>query len=578
MTRPSRTAGTSGGVRRWISAATGALALAAGLLTVGAPTASAAALTQVSSFGSNPGNLSMYEYAPDGLATGRPLVMALHGCTQTATDYHTHSGWAQYADQYKFAVVYPQTSSSNQSLSCFRWYDPAQSTRGNGEALSIKQMVDKAIAQYGSDARRIYITGLSAGGGQAANLLADYPDVFAGGSIASGLPAQCATSSNGTNACQYGSLNLTPAQWGDKVRNSYPGWTGAYPRVAIWQGSSDYTVYPVNSTELRDQWTNAWGISQTASSTQTLTGKTTLTSYNDANGKAAVQLYSIDGMGHGLAVNPGSGTGLCGSTGAYFLGTICSSYYTAAFWGLDGSGSTTTLPAPSGLAVTGTTSSSATLSWSAVSGAASYNVYRGGAKVGSSTSAGYTDSGLTASTSYAYTVAAVDPAGTVGTASAAVTATTAAASGGTTLPAPTGLAVTGTTSSSATLSWSAVSGAASYNVYRGGAKVGSSTSAGYTDSGLTASTSYAYTVAAVDPAGTVGTASAAVTATTAAVYTPQCFTASNYAQVTAGRAHTSGGYTYANGSEQNMGLYNLFVTHTLKETADGYYVISDSGC
>lgn len=57
-----------------------------------------------------------------------------------------------------------------------------------------------------------------------------------------------------------------------------------------------------------------------------------------------------------------------------------------------------------------------------------------------------------------------------------------------------------------------------------------------------------------------------------------CFTASNYAQVQAGRATTSGGYTYAKGSQQNMGLYNTFVTHTLKESPTGYYTIADGGC
>ncbi|GGV04300.1 feruloyl esterase [Streptomyces filipinensis] len=57
-----------------------------------------------------------------------------------------------------------------------------------------------------------------------------------------------------------------------------------------------------------------------------------------------------------------------------------------------------------------------------------------------------------------------------------------------------------------------------------------------------------------------------------------CHTASNYAQVQAGRATASGGYTYAKGSQQNMGLYNTFVTHTLKEQPTGYYTIADNGC
>jgi poly(3-hydroxybutyrate) depolymerase len=137
-------------------------------------------------------------------------------------------------------------------------------------------------------------------------------------------------------------------------------------------------------------------------------------------------------------------------------------------------------------------------------------------------------------------------------------------------PSPTGLSVTSTTSSSVALSWSASSGATSYNVYRNGAKVGSATSTSYTDSGLTASTSYTYTVTAVDSAGESGQSSQ-VTGTTAA--TAVCFSATNYAHVTAGRAHDSLGTAYANGSNQSMGLDNLFYTTTLKQTGTNYYVI-----
>ncbi|WP_158791463.1 alpha/beta hydrolase family esterase, partial [Streptomyces sp. NRRL WC-3549] len=165
----------------------------AGTVVLSQPAAAASGLTPVTGFGSNPGNLSMYTYVPAGLPAHAPVVVALHGCTQTAGDYYANSGWAQLADAYGFALVFPQTSSANNALSCFTWFDPADSTRGRGEAASVAQMVTKARSQYGSDADRVYVTGLSAGGGMAANLLAAYPDVFAGGSIASGLPAQCAT-------------------------------------------------------------------------------------------------------------------------------------------------------------------------------------------------------------------------------------------------------------------------------------------------------------------------------------------------------------------------------------------------
>jgi poly(3-hydroxybutyrate) depolymerase len=136
-------------------------------------------LVQVSSFGSNPGALSMYTYTPAGLATGRPVVVALHGCTQTASDYYTHSGWPALADRWQFEVVFPQQSSANNSSQCFNWFSTADDTRGNGEAASIKSMVDKAVADHGSDTSRVFVTGLSAGGGMTADLLAAYPDVFA---------------------------------------------------------------------------------------------------------------------------------------------------------------------------------------------------------------------------------------------------------------------------------------------------------------------------------------------------------------------------------------------------------------
>ena len=146
--------------------------------------------------------------------------------------------------------------------------------------------------------------------------------------------------------------------------------------------------------------------------------------------------------------------------------------------------------------------------------------------------------------------------------------------GGGALLAPTGVATSGATSSSMTISWAGVSGAASYNVYRNAAKANAApvTSTSFTDTGLAAATQYSWTVAAVDTSGVEGVLSAPATGTTtgsAAV----CTTASNYAHVSAVRAHQSGGYAYANGSNQNMGLWNLYVTTTLKQTGTDYYVI-----
>jgi chitodextrinase len=155
--------------------------------------------------------------------------------------------------------------------------------------------------------------------------------------------------------------------------------------------------------------------------------------------------------------------------------------------------------APTGLAISGTTASSVSLTWSPNSGVTGYNVYRNNNKVGSNSSNSYTDSGLHASTTYIYTVTAVNASGESAQSSPA-SATTRDAGGG--VPAaPTGLTVSRTNTTSVSLTWSASSDATGYNVYRNGNQVGSSGSTSYSDSGLSAGTTYIYAVTAVNSSG-----------------------------------------------------------------------------
>ena len=92
------------------------VALIAAFLTPGR--ASAASLQEVTGFGTNPGALRMFRYVPDGLPAGRPVVVALHGCTQNASGYGTGSGWLQLADRWGFSVVLPQQETVNNASSC----------------------------------------------------------------------------------------------------------------------------------------------------------------------------------------------------------------------------------------------------------------------------------------------------------------------------------------------------------------------------------------------------------------------------------------------------------------------------
>jgi poly(hydroxyalkanoate) depolymerase family esterase len=323
------------------------------------------AQVEVTDFGSNPGNLRMFKHVPSALPAGAPMVVALHGCAQSASSYDNESGWQLFADRFRFALLLPQQSSANNASSCFNWFENGDITRGQGEALSIKQMVDRMIADHGIAPARVYVTGLSAGGAITAVMLATYPDAFAGGAIVAGIPHRCATTQSAAFSCMNPGSNLTPAQWGDKVRAA-SNWTGPWPIVSIWHGDADYTVRPMNLTESMEQWTNVHGIDQTADVVDSIGGHPHRV-YRDAAGNARVETWTITGMGHGTPVDPGTGETQCGTAGAYLLDVnLCSSYYIARFFGLDnldGVPPTATITAPAnGASVSGTVNITASAS------------------------------------------------------------------------------------------------------------------------------------------------------------------------------------------------------------------------
>lgn len=299
-------------------------------------------LTEVANFGSNPGNLKMCTYVPSELGASRPLVVALHGCKQQALDYDDEPGWIKFAQKHRFALLLPQQQRSNNSSQCFNWFEPGDSARDGGEALSIRQMISKISADAGIDSQRVYVTGLSGGGAMTAVMLASYPEVFAGGAIIAGVPYRCANNAaEALGQCGVsisGRLapmkDLTPAEWGQLVRNA-SGHRGAYPRVSIWQGTNDATVNPQDLVELVDQWTNVHGIDQTPDANSAIGGHVHR-EYRDDAGKVLVETMLIEGMGHGTPIKPGSADGDCGNSAPFILNVgVCSSHRIVKFWGLD---------------------------------------------------------------------------------------------------------------------------------------------------------------------------------------------------------------------------------------------------
>jgi len=169
------------------------------------------------------------------------------------------------------------------------------------------------------------------------------------------------------------------------------------------------------------------------------------------------------------------------------------------------------------LTSTGSTATSVSLSWSGSTdnvGVTGYYVFRGSTQIANVTGTSYTDTALTPSTQYSYSVKAFDAAGNISTASNPVTVTTAAASGP---PAPT-LSASNITTTSVVLSWSAVTdsaGVADYTVYSGSTQIATVNGTTYTVSGLAPSTTYAFSVRAVDGSGLVSPQSNVVSVTTA---------------------------------------------------------------
>ena len=172
-------------------------------------------LVEITDFGTNPGELKMFSFVPDGLRAtqGLPLVVVLHGCSQTAAGYDLGAGWSKLAKHYGFALLMPEQRSSNNVNGCFNWFSPEDTTRDHGEACSIRQMVARMTYYNRIDKRRIYVTGLSAGGAMTSVMLATYPDVFAGGAVIAGLPFGVASNVRQALSGMFEAPLARPTNW-----------------------------------------------------------------------------------------------------------------------------------------------------------------------------------------------------------------------------------------------------------------------------------------------------------------------------------------------------------------------------
>ncbi|PPQ73738.1 hypothetical protein CVT24_006958 [Panaeolus cyanescens] len=261
--------------------------------------AAAGQLQQVTNFGTNPTNVKMYVYRPAGLAANPALIVALHYCTGSAQAFFSGTQYANLADQYKnYMLIYPTAPDSG---GCWDVHTNATLTHNaGGDSLGVVSMVKYAIANYGVDASRVFMTGTSSGAMMTNVLAGAYPDVFKAGSAFSGVPYACfAGAGLWNNECAQGQTTKTAQQWGDLVRSGYPGYTGPRPKMQIWHGTSDTTLNYHNFGEAVKQWTNVFGYSTTASQVQT---NNPLNGWTRSTYGPNFQAISAQGVGHDLPV------------------------------------------------------------------------------------------------------------------------------------------------------------------------------------------------------------------------------------------------------------------------------------
>jgi poly(hydroxyalkanoate) depolymerase family esterase len=290
-------------------------------------------LREVSQFGSNPGNLRMFTYVPPRLAADPALVVVLHGCTQTAAGYDHGAGWSTLADRYGFALLLPEQKRANNLNCCFNWFLPADTQRDQGEAASIRQMIETAVDEHGIDRRRVFVTGLSAGGAMTSVMLACYPDVFAGGAIIAGLPYGAAANVQQAFESMFQSPPRAARAWGDLVRAA-SSHRGPWPRVAVWHGDADTTVVPTNAHEILKQWIDVHGLPADPSVRATQNGHARAIWFNAA-GDEVIESFTVSRMAHGTPLATGTAVDACGNAGPFLLEAgISSSWHIAKFFGL----------------------------------------------------------------------------------------------------------------------------------------------------------------------------------------------------------------------------------------------------
>ncbi|SMF89243.1 esterase, PHB depolymerase family [Azospirillum oryzae] len=244
-------------------------------------------------------------YVPANRGDGlRPLVVMLHGCTQSPDDFSAGTRMNAFAERHGIFVAYPEQPASANAQRCWNWFKPEDQRRGHGEPDLLAGITRRIIHDHPIDPNRVYIAGLSAGGAAAAIMGEAYPDLYAAVGVHSGLPAGAAHDLPSA---------LAVMRQGDRgaMGRAGAGRAGAgYPvPTIIFHGDRDTVVHPRNGDQVAARAVAAAAGLSTEVQHGEAPGRRSYsrTLHTDPSGRTLCEQWAIHGAGHAWA--GGSPTG-----------------------------------------------------------------------------------------------------------------------------------------------------------------------------------------------------------------------------------------------------------------------------